>query len=232
MNAKLKVRQPLAKVEVILTAARHQDWLEAHDALVRDELNVKQVEYTTEAEEYITYQVQPDFKRLGPRVGKHMPAVKQALQEADAGQLLKQMEQTGTVTLKLDDSNVQLTKEDLQIRLQAKKGWAAAQGRLCVVVLATELTPELIREGTARDLTRLINDHRKEIGCQYTDRIVVGIVTEADELKLAIEENKKYIQTETLAVEIRLKAIDGTLPTDIEVSGHKTQLYVLVVNDN
>ncbi|MDH3716990.1 MAG: isoleucine--tRNA ligase [Planctomycetota bacterium] len=231
MNAKLKVRQPLAKVEVILADAGHQAWLEAHDALIRDELNVKCVEYTTEAEEYITYQVQPDFKRLGPRVGKQMPAVKQALVEADASQLLKDLENTGSVTLELKDGHVQLTQDDVQIRLQAKQGWAAAQGRLCVVVLSTDLTDELIREGTARDLTRLINDRRKEIGCQYTDRIVVGIVTDADQLKLAIEENQEYIQAETLAVEIRMKAIDGTQPTDIEVSGHKAQLYVKVVSE-
>ncbi len=95
-------------------------------------------------------------------------------------------------------------------------------------MLSTQLTPELIREGTARDLTRFINDRRKEIGCQYTDRIVVGIVTDADELKRAWEENREYIHAETLAVESRLEPLDGTQPVTIEVSGHQAQLYLLV----
>ncbi len=79
MNAKLKVRQPLALVEVILASDRQQPWLEAHHELLREELNVKEIAYTTEGEKYISYIVQPNFKRLGPRVGRLMPAVKQAL---------------------------------------------------------------------------------------------------------------------------------------------------------
>ncbi len=79
MHAKLKVRQPLAKVEVILAESEHQPWLEAHEELLREELNVKAVEYTVEADQYISYQVQPNFKRLGPRLGKLMPAVKKLL---------------------------------------------------------------------------------------------------------------------------------------------------------
>ncbi|NIP87231.1 MAG: isoleucine--tRNA ligase [Planctomycetales bacterium] len=231
MNAKLKVRQPLAKVEVILADPQAQAWLEAHDALIRDELNVKSVEYTTEADQYITYQVQPDFKRLGPRVGKKMPEVKQALLEADASSLLKQMNRSGCVTLDLPEGEVQLTPEDVQIRLQAKQGWAAAQGSSCVVVLATELSPALIREGLARDLTRLINDRRKEIGCRYSDRIVLGAVTDSDELKRAIQENQEYIQGETLAVEIRLQQLAGSQPAVLDVAGHQATVYLMVHED-
>jgi len=232
MEAKLKVRQPLAKVEVILADRSAQPWLEAHGRLIGDELNVKQIEYTSDADKYVSYQVQPDFKRLGPRVGRQMPAVKQALLEADAGRLLQELESTGSITLELQAGNVQLTKDDVQIRLQAKQGWAAAQGRSCVVVLSTELTESLIREGLANDLTRLINERRKEISCQYTDRLVVGIVTGSDELKLAIQENKNYIQAETLATSIRFEALDRTQPAEIEVSGYQATLYVLVVNDS
>ena len=79
MANKLKVRQPLAKVEVILSDTTHQKWLEEHDELLRDELNVKKIEYTKDAEKYITYQVQPNFKRLGPRMGKLLPGCKAQL---------------------------------------------------------------------------------------------------------------------------------------------------------
>ncbi|HUS39554.1 MAG TPA: DUF5915 domain-containing protein, partial [Pirellulales bacterium] len=146
--------------------------------------------------------------------------------------LLKEMESTGRVTLQLPDGNVELTKDDVQIRLQAKEGWAAAQGRQCVVVLSTDLTEELVREGMANDLMRLINDHRKEIGCEFTDRIRVGIVTESDELKRAVEENKESIQAETLTVKIRFEALKDAQPVEIEVAGQRAKVYVMVVSDS
>ncbi len=150
MNAKLKVRQPLAKVEVILADETHLAWLQDHAELIRTELNVKEVELTRDAEKYISYQVQPNFKRLGPRVGKLMPAVKKCLETADGGALLTELRRDGQLTLIVDQEQITLDQEDIQIRLQAKEGWAAAQGTGCVVVLATELTDALIREGLAR----------------------------------------------------------------------------------
>lgn len=228
MDAKLKVRQPLQKVEVILADSKHQAWLEAHNALLRDELNVKQIEYTKDATKYITYLVQPNFKRLGPRVGKHMPAVKQALAGADAAALLAQLNADGKVSLAIGGDIVELDNEDIQVRLQAKAGWAAAQGRQCVVVLATDLTPQLIREGLARDVVRLIQDRRKELDCQYIDRIEVGIVLSAGELRKAIEENCAYIMAETLAVELHFHAIAGCEGVEHEIGQTKVTLYVRV----
>jgi len=231
MEAKLKVRQPLARVEVILTDEEHCSWLQSHSALIEEELNVKAVELTTHAEEYITYQVQPDFKRLGPRVGKLMPAVKQAIAAADAGALLASLKSTGKAMLPLSDGEqVELTPDDIQIRLQAKPGWAAAQGNQCVVVLATEITPELEREGLARDLVRAIQDRRKELGCQFTDRIGVGVVTDSEQLKQAVEGNRDYIQRETLATQILFEPIIGVEPVEIEIGADQALLHIKPAN--
>src|SRR6185436_1590667 len=109
---------------------------------------------------------------------------------------------TGKVTLAVSGESVELDNEDIQVRLQAKPGWAAAQGKGCVVVLSTELTPELLREGLARDLVRLIQDRRKELDCQYTDRIEVGLVTDSAELRAAVTENDAYVRGETLAMKV------------------------------
>ena len=92
MGAKLKVRQPLTQVEVVLADNTHQAWLEEHAALICDELNVKRVEFTEKAEQYITYTVLPDLKRLGPRLGKRLPALRKLLAEADGGRLLGELE--------------------------------------------------------------------------------------------------------------------------------------------
>jgi isoleucyl-tRNA synthetase len=228
MEAKLKVRQPLQKVEVILAEPEYQPWLEAHDGLLRDELNVKGIEYTKDATKYITYLVQPNFKRLGPRVGKLMPAVKQAVAQANGASLLAELNTAGKVTLPVSGETIQLDNEDIQVRLQAKPGWAAAQGRQCVVVLSTELTPALLREGLAKDLVRLIQDRRKEIGCEYTDRIEVGVVTNSAELMQAIAENRDYIQESTLAVRLESSALADGTGIEREIGNLQFTLYVRV----
>ena len=171
MAAKLKVRQPLAKVEVVLADREHLLWLEEHRRLVAEELNVKEVEYPPRADQYISYTILPDLKRLGPRLGKRLPAVKAALAKANAAELFAQLEHGGQVSIELPDGPVTLDSDDVQVRLQAKPGWAAAQGSAGVVVLSTELTPELLAEGTARELTHAIAGVRRDMDCQYTDRI-------------------------------------------------------------
>jgi isoleucyl-tRNA synthetase len=229
MGAKLKVRQPLSKVEVILADRTHRPWLEGHSELICGELNVKKVEFTEQADHYIMYTVLPDLKRLGPRLGKRLPAVKKLLADADGAALLAELKSRGTVTFPLPDGPVVLDSEDIQVRLQAKEGWAAAQGRSCVVVLSTELTSDLIREGIAREAARTINDRRKEMTCQFTDRVEIGIVTGSDELRAAIEQFCEYIMTEGLAVSISFEPLSGVEPVEVEIGDYRAQLYIRVM---
>jgi len=229
MDAKLKVRQPLAKVEVILADNLHQAWLEAHDALLRTELNVKAIEYTADAEKYIDYEVQPNFKRLGPRVGKLMPAVKKTLSQTDGGTLLAELNSQGKVTLDVGDTKIELDSDDIQVRLRAKPGWSAAQGPSCVVVLATELTTELIREGRARDIVRLVQDRRKQLNCEFTDRIDIGIVTDSAKLSESINDNVDYIKAETLADSLVFRAIADCEGVEHQVGDADLMLFVKVV---
>jgi isoleucyl-tRNA synthetase len=207
-EAKLKVRLPLSRVEVVLKDDSEIAWLENHDELVREELNVKQVEYTTDGDQYVQYTVVPNFKLLGPKVGKQMPAVKKALTEADGNALLQALQSDGTVTLDLADGPVTLSGEEIEVRLKAREGWAAAQGTSCVVVLNTEVTDELRREGIAKDLIRTIQNQRKEIACEYTDRIEVGIVSEDPEVESSLESHRELICGETLADRLVLTTIE------------------------
>lgn len=229
MGAKLKVRQPLARVEVVLADRSHQAWLEEHAGLICDELNVKQVDFIDRADQYITYTVLPDLKRLGPRLGKRLPALRKALANAQGASLLAELESTGKVTFELPDGPIALDAEDIQVRLQAKEGWAAAQGRACVVVLSTELNADLIREGLAREVARVINDRRKDMNCQFTDRIEVGIVTDAEELRAAIDQFRDYIQSETLARAVHFNVIGGAEPVDVKAAEFAATLHLKVV---
>ncbi len=229
MGAKLKVRQPLAKVEIVLVNPQHQIWLEAHTSLIREELNVKLVEFIPRADQYITYTILPDLKKLGPRLGKRLPALKQALATADAAGLLARLEADGQVSIDLPDGPVTLDSTDLQVRLQAKPGWAAAQGPRAVVVIATEITEDLLIEGVARELVHSIQTLRKETGCEFTDRIMIGIVTDAVQVQQAVAQFGDYIASETLAVEAAQEPLADVAPVAVDLGGHKVDLYLKIV---
>jgi len=226
MNEKLKVRQPLSKVEVVLVDDTHRAWLESHGKMLKEELNVKAIEFTQNAEEYINYQIQPNFKRLGPRVGKLMPTVKKVLQKTDAVILLNALKDNGAFELTVEGESLRFDNEDIEVRLMAKDGWAAAQGKLCVVVLNTELTPELIQEGYAKDLVRLIQDKRKSLDLEYTAQIEVAVVSQSNELQAAVKQFVDYIQQETLAIQVQQSPIASVDPVSAAVADSDVQIYV------
>lgn len=231
MAAKLKVRQPLSGVTVILNDPTEQAWLEAHEAILMEELNVQSVTYTADAGEYVTYQIAPNFKRLGPRVGKLMPKVKQAFADADGSKILEELSTDGKTVIEVEDEQIELDNEDVEVRLQANEGWAAAQGPNAVVVLSTELTPELIRLGKSRDVVRLVQDRRKEMDLQFTDRIDLWLVTDSDELRTAIDENREYIMKETLSVSLNLESpADDIEAIEREVGEDKLSIFIRVAN--
>ncbi len=228
MGAKLKVRQPLSLVEVVLVDATHQPWLEQHAGLIRDELNVKQVEFTREADQYITYTILPDLKRLGPRLGKRLPALRKLLADADGGKLLAELEAKGQIEFDLPDGPVVLDSDDIRVRLQAREGWAAAQGHSTAVVLSTELSDDLLAEGLARELVHAIQTRRREVGCEFTDRIAVGMASESEAIQSAARQFREYIMEETLAVELGSEPLADSEPAELQLAGHPVTLYVRV----
>ena len=216
MDSKLKVRQPLSRVEVTLADDSHIDWLRSHDDIVRDELNVKEIHYTSGSSPFVTYSVQPNFRKLGPRVGPLLPKLKSMLGSASGAELMDQMSRTGKIVLSIEGKDLELDDQDIQVRLSAKEGWAAAQGKSCVVALNTELTPELIRDGIAKDAIRLIQDFRKRRQCNYTDRIGVSIMTTSAQLAEALQANSELIAGETLAKQIAVKLVTAE---ELELGG-------------
>ena len=160
-----------------------------------------------------------------------MPLVKKTLSETDGGALLTELSEHGKVVLPVGDESIELDNEDIQVRLKAREGWAAAQGGHCVVVLSTELTEELIREGMARDIVRLVQDRRKELDLQFTDRIALGLVTDAEQLRSAIQENQDYIKGETLALELSEAAVDGAEAAHREIGESPLAIYIAVTTE-
>ncbi len=225
-EAKLRVRQPLAKVEVVLNSDQHLAWLESHREILQGELNVKSVHFTTSGREYVNYEVIPNFPRLGPRYGKSLPQIKAHLNQGSGAEFLEQLQTQGAIRFMLGEQSVELTADDVQVRLNAKPGWAAAQGRTCVVVLATELDGALIQEGQANDVVRLIQNRRKEMGLEYTDRIRIGLVTSDSALGQAMATWRDHIASETLAVEVQWNSLEGVPPQACVIESVELTVFV------
>lgn len=198
----LKVRQPLGLCELVLADEEKKDGLRRHLDLILEELNIKKIEFTDRPEEYVSYEVRPNFRVLGPKFGKKIKAIGKALAESDGASLYIRL-QTGTIQLTVEGERIELSSDDVEVRLTPKPGFAAAQGKNMVVVISTEITEELRREGWVRELIRIIQDLRKEQGLPYDARIEVSISTGNEDLARVIEDYRETIAGEVLATVLR-----------------------------
>ena len=209
----IKVRQPLGLCEIVLSDAGLREGLSGHLGLIMEELNIKRVEFTEKPEAYVSYEVKPNFKTLGPKFGKQMKSIAAALQAGSSAAFFAEL-QTGAIRLELEGQTIELTQEDVEIRLNAKEGFAAAQGKNMVVVLSTAITEELRREGWVREFIRSAQDIRKDMGLAYDARIAVVFHTASDALGQTIEDFKQAISGEVLATSIaRAGAADEAMKT-------------------
>jgi isoleucyl-tRNA synthetase len=230
-GVKLKVRQPLSKVEVILADVNSGDsaWLEAHADLVCDELNVRQFEVCRQPDRYITRSLLPDLKKLGPRLGKDLPKARDAIAAADAATTLAALGRDGRATLTLaGGGSVVLERGDVLVRTTAKDGWAAEEGPQAVVVVATELTPDLVAEGLVNELVHAVQSLRKKLDLEFTDRIEAGFVTESAALRAALEAHRDRIASETLATTLGFAPLAGGVSEEVDIDGHTCSITLRV----
>ncbi|MGD8451077.1 MAG: isoleucine--tRNA ligase [Phycisphaerae bacterium] len=225
-GAKLKVRQPLALAEIILVHGEHTEWLAAHSELIAEELNIKAVEFTTEAEHYVTYQVKPNFQTIGPKFGKLAPQIAKALGGVDAADARKTLATTGELALDVGGQSVRLATEDLEIRLEAKPGWSAAQGRAGVVVVKTELTPELKDEGLVREAIHHVQALRKDGNLAYEARIALEIDAPAA-LRDVLDRYADTIRRECLAERIEFSVSGTSQVRTVKIESYEVRLAIV-----
>ena len=226
---KLKVRQPLSKVEVILSDSSSGDdiWLVEHAQLICEELNVKQFEICEEPERYITRSVLPDLKKLGPRLGKKLPQARNAIAAMDASHLLSELNRTGHARVSLSETeSIDITLDDVIVRTTAKDGWTAAESERAVVVISSQLTPELIAEGLVREVVHSVQSQRKKMDLDFTDRIDLSFATPSSELKTAIEQHLEFVAGETLATTASFGSIEGGVVESLEIDGHPLEISI------
>ena len=202
----IRVRQPLASAEIASAGASLRRRLAAHRDLLADELNVRAVRFSDDPEADMDVVVKPDFRRLGPRLGKRMRAVQRALAALPGREVRDRVRESGRLDLDVRGGAVQLAPEDLVIetRTTRRAGDARALGAggRIAVSLDTRLTPDLGREGRYRELLNRVQVFRKDLDLPYTARVRVFLEGGAgpDSLLALAREREAHFRAETLAV--------------------------------
>ncbi|HEX5950192.1 MAG TPA: isoleucine--tRNA ligase [Actinomycetota bacterium] len=211
-DTRVKVRQPLLEAVVHLPGDRRA--LEPLLPLVAEELNVRQVVFAESAEGFARWRAKPNFRALGPRVGPAVQQVATAL-AGDDGSWASALARGERVIV----AGVEIGPDDVELLQETPEGWGVASEGGLTVALELDLTPELRREGLARELVRLVQDARKAADLDVSDRIVLGIDA-GGELRDAVAEHRDAVARETLAVEVRDGVLsDAELRQDAEVEG-------------
>lgn len=226
-SAKLKVRQPLSLVEIILAPAIDADAVLSHATLIAEELNVQRVELASEADKYVTYKVVPNFKAIGAKFRDLVPKIKETLGKlADPAGAKRVLSETGALPLEIEGRSVPLTAEEVEIRVEARPGWSAAQGRAGVVVLNTTVTPELRDEGVVRELIHFVQAARKEQNLAYQARVALTIDAPPAFLNI-VRRFEHELRSECLAEQIEYGPAESVEPVDVE--GHAVRLSIRVL---
>mgnify|MGYP001164992490 FL=1 len=211
----IKVRQPLLKMIVPVKNLTERKRIENITQQLKMEINIKEVELLDDANSLLVKEIKPNFKTLGPRYGKDLKEVTQAIKKLSTEQI-QQLEKHKNLKLDIDGKTIKLEDTDVEVFFKDIEGWQVAQSEGLTVALDMTLTPELIKEGLARELVNRIQNQRKDSGLEVTDKIEIYLKKNA-ELEAAVSENKSYILSETLASALTFKAIiEKGIPLEFE----------------
>ena len=202
--ANIKNRQPIGKMYVKAEAELSDFYKE----IIEDELNVKEVEFTDDVRAYSSYSFKPQLKTVGPKYGKLLGKIKQALSEVDGNTAMDELNEKGQLTFNFDGETVELTKDDLLIEIAQTEGFESGNDGDITVVLDTNLTPELVEEGFMREIISKIQTMRKEAGFEVMDKITV-YSDGNDKIAELISKNEDTVKNDVLATEIVTGKIDG-----------------------
>ena len=197
---KLKVRQPLAKIMVPVLTKEFQEQFDAVKNIILSEVNVKEVEFLTDAAGIISKKIKANFKTLGPKYGKLMKQISGEIAGFNQ-QDISNLEKTGSYGLNINGETISLSLEDVEIQTEDVPGWLVASEGGLTIALDINLTEELKQEGIAREFINKIQNIRKESDFEVTDRIVLQI-QKHDFYNLAVANFAEYISNQTLASEL------------------------------
>lgn len=216
---KIKVRQPLQK---ILVDGKYENLISYMIPLIEEELNVKEVVFEKNMDDFLEYSLKPDFRQAGPVLGGAINEFAAELTACDAKSTIAKLENEGNITLKLGGEDRTITKDLVDMKITARDGFAVASDKNVFVILDTKLTDELVREGLARELVSKLQQLRKQNDFEMMDKINVKVSCD-DECKVAFDEYKEYIMSETLAE--NLDYVSDKMES-FKINGHMTGIEV------
>ena len=203
-TANIKNRQPIGTMFV--KAEKEMD--QFYTDIIADELNVKEVKFAKDVESFISYSFKPQLRTVGPKYGKLLNGIRTALTELNGTEAMKELKETGLLTLDIDGNRVELAEEDLLIETAQTEGYVTETDGDTSVVLDTNLTPELIEEGFVREIISKIQTMRKEAGFEVMDKIHV-YAKDNQRIMDIMENHRDEIMSEVLAEDITLNETDG-----------------------
>ena len=220
---KIKVRQPLSKIMIPYFTDQEKVELSEISGLIKSEVNVKKVELISNSSGILVKKVKPNFKALGPKLGKTLSQVTNKIKAFDNADIQK-IENGESITIEFNSEKIILEPTDLEVVSEDIEGWLVASENDITVALDVQLNPKLINEGVCRELINRIQNLRKETGLLVTDKINLKIQRD-NIIEKAIFENRAYILSETLAENLEFFDV---LSEGIEISfdNIKTKLYI------
>ena len=214
----MKNRQVLSKAYV--ESKKKLD--ENYYYIIKEELNVKELEFVDDASSFVSYNVKPNLKTVGPKFGAILPKINQMLRMGDGTAYVRELKENSKVVLEIGEAKVELLEEDLLIETTKSEKYISMQEDDMIVVLNIELTPELIEEGFVRELISKIQNLRKESGFEVQNHIEI-YYSGNDKLAEIIERNKNEIADDTLADKIEA----GVGENELDINGEKVMIKLV-----
>lgn len=217
--ANVKNRQPIAKIYVQTSAPVNK----TYEDIIIDELNVKELEFTSDAGKFISYNFKPQLKTMGPKYGKLVRTIFEEINKMDSAEVFASINSEDGLSLNIDGTPVLITSGDVLIETLKKDGYVSAQDNGCTVVLDTNLTPELIEEGFVREIISKIQTMRKDSGLEVLDNINIYF-SGSEKIADIISKNNEEISRALLAVSINNE--ENSDAKEWNINGEKVSIAI------
>ncbi len=220
---KIKVRQPLQKIMIPVDNEAQKEAILAVANLIKNEVNIKEIQILDDATAVLIKQIKPNFKTLGPKFGKDMRFIAAEVQKFTQEDINK-IEKDKNILLDINGKNITLELSDVEISSKDIEGWLVANEGSLTVALDVTITEDLRKEGVARELVNRIQNARKDNGLEVTDKIKLTVLN-FEKLQKSITDNKTYIMSETLTKELVFVDVLSN-GTEIEFDTIKSRILI------
>jgi len=225
-TCQIKVRQTL---QALYVPEKYRSLIKRMESLIKEEINVKEIAYISKKDNFVSYEIKGNFKVMGPKFGKNVKKIVSTLSALDGDHIVETLHDGKDFYLDIEGRSFKLTEEDIIISIKDREGFVFESGNEIYVALDTKLTPELIKEGFARELVNKIQFTRKEMKFDIMDKIKV-FFTGDEEIQQVFDDFSDYIKSETLTESCHFLKIPEKDMTEWDINGK--QVHITIAKNN